>query len=310
MIALPASIRVFERGWLSSNNVLLVDDTCAALVDTGYATHASQTVALVRNALRTRPLDLIVNTHLHSDHCGGNALLQATWPCRTLIPSSEAAAVRDWDETRLSFRATGQTCERFGFTGTLAPGARLRLGALDWQVLGAPGHDPHSLMLYCADERLLISADALWENGFGVIFPELEGESGFAEQQAVLDLIATLDVRVVIPGHGAPFAHVETALERAMSRVAWLRADPARNAKNALKVLILLCHKSSCAVYCRTGREPPLHEPLSKQDAQRSNGIRNVTLSALDCPGGCNPREGQAARIQGSFFYHVRLIAF
>ena len=42
-------------------------------------------------------------------------------------------------------------------------------------------------MLYCAEERVLISADALWENGFGVIFPELEGESGFAEEQAVLE---------------------------------------------------------------------------------------------------------------------------
>jgi glyoxylase-like metal-dependent hydrolase (beta-lactamase superfamily II) len=239
MIALPHTIRVFERGWLSSNNVLLTDDDCAALVDTGYATHAPQTLALLRQTLGARPLDLIVNTHLHSDHCGGNALLQATWPCRTLIPASEADAVRDWDESRLTFRATGQACERFGFTGTIAPGARLRLGALDWQVLGAPGHDPHSLMLYCAEERILISADALWENGFGVIFPELEGESGFAEEQAVLEAIARLDVRVVIPGHGAPFANVDEALERAFSRVAWLRADPVRNAKNALKVLIV-----------------------------------------------------------------------
>lgn len=237
--ALPASIRVFERGWLSSNNVLLVDDDCAAIVDTGYATHAQQTLALVRQALGERPLDLIVNTHLHSDHCGGNALLQSSWPCRTLIPASEAGAVSEWDETRLSFRATAQTCERFGFTGTIAPGTTLRLGALDWQVLGAPGHDPHSLMLYCADERVLISADALWENGFGVIFPELEGESGFAEEQAVLEAIAALDVRLVIPGHGAPFTNVGQALDRAFSRVAWLRADPARNAKNALKVLIV-----------------------------------------------------------------------
>ncbi|MFM0722236.1 MBL fold metallo-hydrolase [Paraburkholderia strydomiana] len=239
MITLPESVRVFERGWLSSNNVLLLDETCAALVDTGYATHAPQTVALVRQALGARPLDLIVNTHLHSDHCGGNALLQATWPCRTVIPASEADAVRAWDEARLTFRATGQTCERFTFTGTIAPGSHLRLGELDWQVLGAPGHDPHSLMLYCAHERILISADALWENGFGVIFPELEGESGFAEEQAVLDAIARLDVRVVIPGHGAPFTNVEQALERAFSRVAWLRADPARNARNALKVLIV-----------------------------------------------------------------------
>ena len=66
MMPLPASLRVFERGWLSSNNVLLVDDTRTALVDTGYATHAAQTVALVRHALGARPLDLIVNTHLHS----------------------------------------------------------------------------------------------------------------------------------------------------------------------------------------------------------------------------------------------------
>jgi glyoxylase-like metal-dependent hydrolase (beta-lactamase superfamily II) len=94
-------------------------------------------------------------------------------------------------------------------------------------------------MLYCADERVLISADALWENGFGVIFPELDGESGFAEQQSVLELIASLDVATVVPGHGAPFANVEHALERAFSRLAWLRADPARNAKNALKVLLV-----------------------------------------------------------------------
>ncbi|SEI52933.1 MBL fold metallo-hydrolase [Paraburkholderia diazotrophica] len=239
MIALPRSVRVFERGWLSSNNVLLIDDACAALVDTGYASHADQTVALVRHALDGRPLDLIVNTHLHSDHCGGNARLQATWPCRTLIPSTEADAVREWDETRLTFRATGQFCEGFTFSGTMTPGTRLTLGALDWEVLGAPGHDPHSLMLYCAEQQLLISADALWENGFGVIFPELEGESGFAEQQAVLELIGTLDVKTVIPGHGAPFSNVRSALDRALSRVAWLRADPARNAKNALKVLIV-----------------------------------------------------------------------
>ena len=94
-------------------------------------------------------------------------------------------------------------------------------------------------MLYCAEERVLISADAWWENGFGVIFPELEGESGFAEQRAVLDLIATLDVRAVVPGHGAPFTDVSHALEVASSRLDYLRADPARNAKNALKVLIV-----------------------------------------------------------------------
>jgi len=237
--ALPDSMTVFERGWLSSNNVLFTSDEGTAIVDTGYASHAPQTLALVKQKLGARKLDLIVNTHLHSDHCGGNALLQETYACRTLIPASEAHAVRAWDEEALTFRATGQRCERFDFTGTIENRATLALGGLDWHVLGAPGHDPHSLMLHCPEKRVLISADALWENGFGVIFPELEGDSGFAEERAVLELISTLDVDIVIPGHGAPFTDVARALDTASSRLDYLRADPARNAKNALKVLIV-----------------------------------------------------------------------
>jgi hypothetical protein len=78
----------------------------------------------------------------------------------------------------------------------------------------------------------------LWQNGFGIVFPELHGESGFAETGATLDLIATLDARLVIPGHGAPFTDVGPALRRARSRLDYLRAEPLRNAQNAVKVLL------------------------------------------------------------------------
>jgi glyoxylase-like metal-dependent hydrolase (beta-lactamase superfamily II) len=244
---LPATMRVFERGWLSSNNILFAGRDGSALVDSGYATHAPQTVALVAHALQGRPLDRLINTHLHSDHCGGNAALQRAYRCRTAIPASEADKVRTWNEDELTYAATGQQCERFAFDDTLAPGDVMTLGDMDWQVLGAPGHDPHSLIFYCADERILISADALWENGFGVVFPELEGESGFAEVRATLELIASLDVKLVIPGHGAPFADVGKALATAFSRVDYFAADPVRNAQNAIKVLLkfLLLDKQS-----------------------------------------------------------------
>ncbi|MDO8650750.1 MAG: MBL fold metallo-hydrolase [Undibacterium sp.] len=237
-ITLPAGIHVFERGWLSSNNILLIDDDSAALVDSGYLTHAEQTLALVQHGLNGRSLTTLINTHLHSDHCGGNALLQRTYDCRTLIPVADAPAVAVWDEQVLTYKATGQQCERFRYDGCIAPGDQLRLAGLQWQVMAAPGHDPHSMILYCASEAILISADALWEHGFGVIFPELIGESGFAEQAAVLQLIAELEVRLVIPGHGAPFTNVAAALDRARSRLDYLSADSSRNARNALKVLI------------------------------------------------------------------------
>jgi glyoxylase-like metal-dependent hydrolase (beta-lactamase superfamily II) len=235
---LPASVQVFERGWLSSNNVLLTGRTDATLVDTGYVTHAAQTVALVRHALQGRPLTRIVNTHLHSDHCGGNAALRDAYGCRIAIPAAESAKVAAWDEAALSFRATAQQCPRFRFDDVLAPGQRLRMGDLDWQALAAPGHDPHALLLWCAEEGILISGDALWRNGFGVVFPELAGEPAFDDVRATLDLIGTLPARVVIPGHGAPFTDVADALDRAYSRLAYLAADPVRNAENAARVLL------------------------------------------------------------------------
>lgn len=231
-------MQVLQRGWLSSNNILFIGRDQTALVDSGYLTHAAQTVALVRHGLQGRPLDRLINTHLHSDHCGGNAALQREYACRTTIPASEADQVRYWDEAALTFAATGQQCARFSFDDTLQAGDTLTLGDMQWQALGAPGHDPHSLILYCAEERLLISADALWENGFGVIFPELDGESGFAEARATLELIAGLDIRLIVPGHGAPFTGVRKALDHAFSRIDYLAADPLRNAQNAVKVLL------------------------------------------------------------------------
>jgi len=53
------------------------DGTPATVVDTGFCRHSEQTIALVDRALAGTPLARIVNTHLHSDHCGGNAALQA-----------------------------------------------------------------------------------------------------------------------------------------------------------------------------------------------------------------------------------------
>jgi glyoxylase-like metal-dependent hydrolase (beta-lactamase superfamily II) len=237
--ALPPTLRVFERGWLSSNNILFFDDASnAALVDTGYVSHREQTHALLTSQLDGRRLTRIINTHLHSDHCGGNAYLQQQTGARIAIPPGLANSVARWDEEQLTFRATGQQCDRFAYDTLIEPGTTLRLGERDWQALAAPGHDPHSIMLWNLEDQVLISADVLWQHGFGGIFPEIEGESGFAEQAAMLNLIEKLRPRVVIPGHGAPFTDVEAALGRARQRLAALSADPARNARQVAKALV------------------------------------------------------------------------
>ena len=232
-------LQVFERGWLSANNILFTDSESATLVDSGYVTHEAQTLALVQNALNGRKLDRLVNTHLHSDHCGGNNHLQNHYTqLETLIPPGESKAVAIWDAEALSYEATGQLCPRFKFEGVLQAGQTLRLASLDWEVHAAPGHDPHSVILFEPTHRVLISADALWANGFGVVFPELEGVDAFHEVSQTLDLIESLKPLWVIPGHGAVFENVDAALDIARKKLNGFVQNPLKHGRYGAKVLL------------------------------------------------------------------------
>ncbi len=244
-------LSVLERGWLSSNNVLLrgSEGHAAVLVDSSHVAHAAQTVALLRHTLAGAALGRVVNTHLHSDHCGGNAALQRAFGCAITIPPGQWQATLDWDEQALGYAPAGHDCERFTPDARLAPGSSFEVGGRRWQALAAPGHDPHSIVLFDAHHGVLISADALWENGFGVVFPELDGEAGFDDVARTFDLIESLDARWVIPGHGAPFSSVAGALQRARRRLASFVAEPARHHRHAAKVMIKyrLLQAQSCS---------------------------------------------------------------
>ena len=243
-IRFPAGMQVFERGWLSSNCVLFADDNGATLIDSGFVSHAEQTVALVLHAIdrhRAPKLRRVINTHLHSDHCGGNALLARRMRCEVVIPEGNACGVRSWDQRFLSFDLTGQHCDRFDFTDTVSAGDVLTLGGQEWEALAAPGHDVDSVMFHCEDEGILISGDAIWEDGCGAMFPTANPKTldeDFSAAFETLELVASLDVRVIVPGHGAPFTDAEGALERVRSRLRRLSADPARNGLHVAKVLL------------------------------------------------------------------------
>ena len=238
---LPPGIDIFERGWLSANNIFLFGNDDVSLVDTGYCAHQQMTVDLVISALKQHglnSLNKVVNTHLHSDHCGGNAALSERFNSEIWVPEAEAIAVQNWDESLLSFQQLGQECPRFNHHAILVPGEEIILGPYRWQILAAPGHDNHSIMLYQEQYQILISADALWEEGFGVIFPELWGEGGFEEVAQTLELIEGLQVALVIPGHGKPFTDVKKSIETAKSRLDYLSSDADRNARHGAKVLL------------------------------------------------------------------------
>ena len=240
---LPASLVFVERDWLSSNHLIGFNGDAGAsrhavIVDTGYGSRSALTQALVERALAGTPLRRIINTHAHSDHVGGNAALQLSHRCRIQVPEGAVVALRDNDDHLLHYASMGQHCPRFVPDEGYGPGDRLRIGDLDWRALGSPGHDNDSLVLYEPTHRLLLSGDALWQNGFGLLFPVFFDEPAFDQQAETLDELSTLAIDLVIPGHGPLFGDAAQAIDVARRKLAYLRAHPERHGWLALKVAL------------------------------------------------------------------------
>jgi len=235
----PPQLHVFVRDWLSANNIVLRSRDGNVVVDTGYSKHVPLTLALIasRRGMDGEPLALIVNTHCHSDHMGGNAALHRAYGCPIALPSGEAEKVADWDERALLLDYADQHAERFVADQTIDAGSVQVWGGLEWRAIAAPGHDMEALVFFNDEHGILISGDALWEHGFGFVMPEAIDPRALPATRATLEALSVLDVKVVIPGHGEPFVDTRAALDRAFRRLDAMAEDPVRSARHALKVL-------------------------------------------------------------------------
>ena len=105
-------------------------------------------------------------------------------------------------------------------------------------------------MFFAPEGGILISGDALWENGLGFVWAH-EAPNPFVE--AALEALATIErlsPRVVVPGHGEPFADVDGALARARSRLGAFAGDPRRTARHMMKVMFVfsMLHRGGIAL--------------------------------------------------------------
>ena len=238
---LPASVRVIVRGWLNCNQVVLLAPGDNVLVDSGYSTHRERTLELLasRDGLDRQPLERLINTHCHSDHMGGNAAVASVFGCRVTIPEGEVKHVRPWTPQSAWMAQFDQKADPFHFDDTLAAGDTFEAGGFEWEVHAAPGHDMDALMFFEPGHRILISGDALWEDGMGFVWPE-EGAKPYIEAaREALATIERLDPATVIPGHGAPFSGVGRAVAGVRGRLDAFERDPARCARHVVKVMFI-----------------------------------------------------------------------
>jgi glyoxylase-like metal-dependent hydrolase (beta-lactamase superfamily II) len=168
----PGSIKRDERGAIldaRSSSTLILSQGCKIVVDSGQRGDEEAILqALGEQRIGPEEVDILVNTHCHSDHCSNNHLF-----CRARTPAAAAEGEM------------------------IAPGVR---------VMATPGHSPDSISVVVdAEETVVIAGDALptMGNYLKKVPPALHTDCNLA----LASMIRIMEIAdIVVPGHDRPFS--------------------------------------------------------------------------------------------------------
>jgi hydroxyacylglutathione hydrolase len=158
---------------------------------------------LILEFLRQRELRpaVLLNTHGHADHIGGNAALKEAFPQAPLVIGIHDAPLLLDPEANLSapfgLPLTSPPADRLVKEGDVLEHAGIRL-----EVLDVPGHSPgHVVFVYRDEPPLVFGGDVLFREGVGRFdFPGSDGRLLFHGIRG--KLFALPAATVVYPGHG------------------------------------------------------------------------------------------------------------
>ena len=142
----------------------------------------------------------ILNTHLHLDHCFGNAWAAERYGVLPMAhEDDETLLARMGEQARMFGLPFEVRSEKLG--GYLKDGDVLTLGENRIEVIHTPGHSRGGLCFYIPSAGWLISGDSLFEGSIGRT--DLEGGSYATLIKSITERLMTLpEDTVVYPGHG------------------------------------------------------------------------------------------------------------
>ena len=178
------------------------------LIDSGCAHTAPELL----EALGSRPVELVVNTHHHEDHVGGNALLARELGLTVLAPALTGELLTQ------PYEMYPYQMLMWGPAEYMAPGIlpqRLEVGGRAWQVLETPGHSADHVTFWQPEQRWAMVGD-LWVGAQPKTCRKHE------DQPAVIDslkALRALEPRVMFTGLGQVVEDAVTVLE---GTIEWL----------------------------------------------------------------------------------------
>lgn len=193
-------MQIHQIGGLGPDcNIYLIIDGVITLIDAG----TGQNFKIVEQnlgkfSIKPGDVNLLINTHCHYDHAGGDRDFVDAG-CEVAIHESEARLLRGGEETTTCAAIFGERLRPVKATRELRGGNRIELGELTLEVLHTPGHTRGSISLYEPERKLLFSGDTVFCGGVG----RTDLQTGDTEALVrSLRKLAKLEVERLYPGHG------------------------------------------------------------------------------------------------------------
>lgn len=224
-----------QREFPSANMVLIGGDE-PILVDTGFGSDiAAAEEAIKELGIQPDQLRLIVNTHYHSDHVGGNHHFQQRYGVPIAAHRWDAEMINRRDREACCAEWLDQPVEPYIVNQALSDGDEIAAGEIRLRVIDTPGHTLGHLSLYSPEHQILIGGDLFHRDDVGWINIYREGVASLHRSLESLEQVARLPLQRVYPGHGPAIDDPQAAIEAAKRRYTKWLSEPDKMNWHAVK---------------------------------------------------------------------------
>jgi glyoxylase-like metal-dependent hydrolase (beta-lactamase superfamily II) len=190
---------------------LIVGNKQAVLFDTGMGIGDIHSLV---SRLTSRPI-VVVNSHTHNDHVGGNWQFNFVYGMDTAFTRANAKGSREDAQSELgpdmicgelprSFNAAAYATKPWHISLAVHDGFKINLGGRTLEIIATPGHTPDAICLFDRTNGLLFTGDTFYPAPIWLYRPETDLDAYVASVKRIAALEP--QVKLVLGAHNIPVA--------------------------------------------------------------------------------------------------------
>lgn len=209
----PGVFAIYEpRQAEETISYLIVGHKQAVLFDTGMGIAS---IHRVTTQLTSRPV-VVVNSHTHDDHVGGNWQFTFVYGMDTEFTRTNAKGSREDAQAEITpdqicgelpkgFNSKTYATKAWKISRFIQDGFKINLGGRTLEILSVPGHTPDAIALLDRENGLLFTGDTYYPAPIWLFRPETDLDAYEASVKRLAALAP--EVKLVLGAHNIPVAN-------------------------------------------------------------------------------------------------------